>query len=72
MTSKLAEARAPMANEDTACPLKAVLKSPQSKRYRDDQACSRFTERLDCGAFTAAFAVIPIWSANKPPLFVSR
>jgi len=35
---------------------KAVLKPPQSKRYRDHPASPNFAKRLDCGTFTAAFA----------------
>jgi hypothetical protein len=34
---------------------KAVLKPPQSKRYREYPASLNFAKRLDCGAFTAAF-----------------
>jgi hypothetical protein len=34
---------------------KAALKSPQSKRWRASLASWNFAERLDCGAFTAAF-----------------
>ena len=34
---------------------KAVLKPPQSKRYRDCRELSNLAKRLDCGAFTAAF-----------------
>ncbi len=34
---------------------KAVLKPPQSKRWRDHRGASDFAKRLDCGAFTAAF-----------------
>jgi hypothetical protein len=33
-----------------------VLKSPHSRRYRDCQSVLNFAERLECGAFTAAFA----------------
>jgi hypothetical protein len=32
----------------------AVLKPPQSTRYRDCRVASNFAKRLDCGAFTAA------------------
>jgi hypothetical protein len=34
---------------------RAVLKPPQSKRWRDCWSDSNFAKRLDCGAFTAAF-----------------
>jgi hypothetical protein len=34
---------------------KAVLKTPQSTRWRDCHVASPFAKRLDCGAFTAAF-----------------
>jgi len=33
---------------------KAVLKPPQSTRWRDGQGASAFAKRLECGAFTAA------------------
>jgi|GEM_PF-1131151 hypothetical protein len=33
---------------------KAVLKTPQSKRYRDCQATTNLAKRLECGRFTAA------------------
>jgi hypothetical protein len=33
---------------------KAVLKPPQSTRWRDCQEAPDFAKRLDCGAFTAA------------------
>jgi C1A family cysteine protease len=34
---------------------KAVLKTPQSKRWRECQVLPNRAKRLDCGAFTAAF-----------------
>jgi hypothetical protein len=34
---------------------KAVLKPPQSKRWREGPAAANRAKRLDCGAFTAAF-----------------
>jgi hypothetical protein len=33
---------------------KAVLKSPQSKRWRDFLASSNFAKRLECAAFSGA------------------
>jgi hypothetical protein len=36
-------------------PSKAVLKSPQSKRWRDGSLSPKHAKRLDCGVFTAAF-----------------
>jgi hypothetical protein len=35
---------------------KTVLKTPQSKRWREFPVHSHCAERLDCGAFTAAVA----------------
>jgi hypothetical protein len=35
--------------------IKAVLKPPHSRRWRDCRGASVFAKRLDCGAFTAAF-----------------
>jgi hypothetical protein len=34
---------------------KAVLKPPQSRRWRDCRGAIDFAKRLGCGAFTAAF-----------------
>jgi hypothetical protein len=34
---------------------RAVLKPPQSKRWRDCRSDFNFAKRLDCGVFTAAF-----------------
>jgi hypothetical protein len=34
---------------------KAVLKPPQSRRWRDCRGTTDCAKRLDCGAFTAAF-----------------
>jgi hypothetical protein len=33
---------------------RAVLKPPQSRRWRDCRASPNLAKRLDCGAFTAA------------------
>jgi hypothetical protein len=52
--------RADSRGEDQ-CPLnlgaKAVLKTPQSTRWRDCRGASDCAKRLECGAFTAAFRV---------------
>ena len=37
---------------------KAVLKSPQSRRWRVCHPLTNFAERLDCGAFTAGFRAL--------------
>jgi hypothetical protein len=37
---------------------KAVLKPPQSRRWRDHQVSPHRAKRLDCGAFTAAFPLV--------------
>jgi hypothetical protein len=36
--------------------VKAVLKPPHSRRWRECQTHSNRAKRLECGAFTAAFA----------------
>jgi len=36
--------------------IKAVLKPPHSKRLRDCRTALNLAERVECGAFTAAFA----------------
>jgi hypothetical protein len=35
--------------------IRAVLKPPQSRRWRGCRRASNFAKRLECGAFTAAF-----------------